>query len=81
MPPPLLALVIVFELLTAHFLMRRPWPKTIITIKKTGSEAEHVRHSLGEFVLGRRGVDFNGGQFKTRRFLAEDVREHPIAFE
>ncbi len=44
-------------------------------------ESEHFRHSPGEIVLGRRSVDLDGVQSQTRRFLAQDVREHPIAFE
>ena len=46
-----------------------------------GSEAEYVRHALYEVVLSQRGIDFNSRQSQARRFLAQDVREHPIAFE
>lgn len=48
---------------------------------RRGLESEHFRHSLGEIVLSHRGVDLNGGHFQTCRFLAEDVREHPIALK
>ena len=45
------------------------------------SESEYVRHLPDEIVFGRGDVDFNHGQCQTRRFLAEDFREHPIAFD
>jgi hypothetical protein len=50
-------------------------------VVRRGSESEHSRHTSGEAVLGRCGVDLKGGQSQTRRFLAEGVREHPVAFE
>src|SRR5262249_47997210 len=45
------------------------------------SQFEYPTHLLRKIVLGHRGVDFNGGQSQMLRFLANDVREHPIAFE
>ena len=45
------------------------------------SESEQVRHLPREVVFGCRSVDFNCGQIQTCRFVANDVRKHPIAFE
>ena len=46
-----------------------------------GSESERGRYSLREIVFSCCSVDFNGGQTKSRRFLAQNLREHAIAFE
>ena len=50
-------------------------------VARRGSESEHVRYSPGEIVLGRGGVDLDGGQPRPRRLFAQHVREHPVAFE
>ena len=53
----------------------------MLPLSRNTTESELFRHSLGEIVLSHRGVDLNSGQFQTRRFLTEDIREHPVAFE
>src|SRR5687768_8683335 len=50
-------------------------------ILSSESEFEHFRHSLREICFSHRDLNLNGGQFHTRRFLAENVREHPIALK
>src|SRR3954466_8346400 len=45
------------------------------------SESEHLRHPAGQIAFRHRGVDLDGGEFQVRRLLAEDVREHLVAFE
>jgi hypothetical protein len=52
-----------------------------VNLFRGGSESEHFRDSFDKIVLSHRGVDLNGWQFQTRRFLAEDVGEHPIALK
>src|SRR5260370_19796746 len=45
------------------------------------SEAERFRHSLGQIILGHRGVDLDDGQFETQGFGADRLpvpsRSHP----
>jgi hypothetical protein len=46
-----------------------------------GSAFEHFRDSLGQIILGHRGVDLDDEQVETHRFPVEVFREHPITFE
>ena len=67
-----LPLAVIFRAFGADWILR---------INGAASESEYVRHSPGEIVLRRREVDLNSVQSQTCRFIAEDVREHSIAFE
>lgn len=45
------------------------------------AESEHFRHSPYKFLLSHCNVNLNGRHFQTRRFLSQNVRKHPVAFE
>jgi hypothetical protein len=44
-------------------------------------KAEQFCYALRKIVLSRRGVDIDRRQSKTRRFLTEDLGEHPVALK
>jgi hypothetical protein len=52
-----------------------------VTVRHPGSEPERFGHSLGQIILGHRGVDRDDRQFQPPRFPARAFGEHPIAFE
>ena len=47
----------------------------------SGSQFERFGDSLGQVILGHRGVDLDGSQFETVRLRTEEFGEHPVTVE